>query len=177
MTSYPVKGDVVEIVRAGGETRIVVDDGLSGPPPGLASPHLGRPSLPVCTCVGGSCSQLVCFLRPSGLSQEPKIVLSEAMIEFGSALEYEEYDRAASILESLEQTAEVETMWRNLATAALKNTKLLTAERWVFRAQADSHGDAAPHIHVCLHTYIHAYLLANLHTITHMHISITTYIT
>ena len=90
MTSYPVKGDVVEIVRAGGETRIVVDDGLS---------------------------------------QEPKIVLSEAMIEFGSALEYEEYDRAASILESLEQTAEVETMWRNLATAALKNTKLLTAER------------------------------------------------
>ncbi len=41
-------------------------------------------------------------------------VLDEALIEFGSALETFDYDRAIAILEPLQLTLEIEAMWKQV---------------------------------------------------------------
>ncbi|XP_024531630.1 intraflagellar transport protein 172 [Selaginella moellendorffii] len=56
-------------------------------------------------------------------------VLDEALIEFGVALECLDYGRAVSILESLEFTAEIEAMWKQLAEKSFENMELAFAER------------------------------------------------
>ena len=55
--------------------------------------------------------------------------LDEGLIEFGSALDERDYDRAISLLESLEMTPETEGMWKTLSNTALKDRKLVIAER------------------------------------------------
>lgn len=46
-------------------------------------------------------------------------MLDEALIEFGSALENLDYDRAISILEPLQTTPETEAMWRQVVNLPL----------------------------------------------------------
>ncbi|EGF80053.1 hypothetical protein BATDEDRAFT_11418, partial [Batrachochytrium dendrobatidis JAM81] len=55
--------------------------------------------------------------------------LDEGLIEFGSALEDRSYDRAISLLETLEMTPETEAMWKSLSSVALADQKLVIAER------------------------------------------------
>ena len=55
--------------------------------------------------------------------------LDEGLIEFGSAIEEYDYDRAITLLESLEMTPETEGMWKTLCDTALKNKQFLIAER------------------------------------------------
>ncbi|KAI9201990.1 uncharacterized protein BJ171DRAFT_584638 [Polychytrium aggregatum] len=55
--------------------------------------------------------------------------LDEGLIEFGSALEDKDYERAVFLLETLELTPETEAMWKTLSTMALKDQRLPIAER------------------------------------------------
>ena len=55
--------------------------------------------------------------------------LDEGLIEFGSALEDRDYDKAITLLESLEMTPETEAMWKSLSNIALQDNKLIIAER------------------------------------------------
>mmetsp|Transcript_15284 Transcript_15284/g.25210 ORF Transcript_15284/g.25210 Transcript_15284/m.25210 type:complete len:1767 (+) Transcript_15284:218-5518(+) len=55
--------------------------------------------------------------------------LDESLIEFGSALEKKNYERAVDLLEQLELTPETEAMWSNLSQLALRDMKLHIAER------------------------------------------------
>jgi intraflagellar transport protein 172 len=55
--------------------------------------------------------------------------LDEGLIEFSSALDELEYERAVDLLESLELTPETEAMWRSLGTVALKDRKVAIAAR------------------------------------------------
>jgi intraflagellar transport protein 172 len=55
--------------------------------------------------------------------------LDEGLIEFGSALDDRDYDRAIQLLENLEMTPETEGMWKTLSATALKDRKLVIAER------------------------------------------------
>ena len=58
------------------------------------------------------------------------LTLDEALLEFDTALEDGDLERAVSFLESVRHlTAESESMWRHLAKVALKNNNLLVAER------------------------------------------------
>jgi intraflagellar transport protein 172 len=55
--------------------------------------------------------------------------LDEGLIEFGSAMEDKDYERAADILEQLSLTPETEAMWKNLSELVLKDSKFYIAER------------------------------------------------
>ncbi|KAJ1554535.1 hypothetical protein HK405_004770, partial [Cladochytrium tenue] len=55
--------------------------------------------------------------------------LDETLIEFGTALDDKDYERAVALLETLELTPETEAMWKSLSTLALKNQKILIAQR------------------------------------------------
>jgi len=55
--------------------------------------------------------------------------LDEGLIEFGTAIDDYDYERAISILEKLEITTETEAMWKTLGQITLKNRNLLIAER------------------------------------------------
>ena len=55
--------------------------------------------------------------------------LDAALIEFGSALQYEGLDRAVTILEPLELTPETEANWKTVAKLALEQQNLVVAER------------------------------------------------
>ncbi|KAL2912183.1 hypothetical protein HK105_208316 [Polyrhizophydium stewartii] len=55
--------------------------------------------------------------------------LDEGLIEFGSALDDRDYDRAITMLEMLEMTPETESMWKSLSNVALADRKLFIAER------------------------------------------------
>ncbi|KAI8928779.1 hypothetical protein BC831DRAFT_447367 [Entophlyctis helioformis] len=55
--------------------------------------------------------------------------LDEGLIEFGAALDDRDYERAISLLETLEMTPETEAMWKSLSNVALSDRKLLIAER------------------------------------------------
>ncbi|KAI8903741.1 hypothetical protein EDD86DRAFT_195465 [Gorgonomyces haynaldii] len=55
--------------------------------------------------------------------------LDEGLIEFGAAVEDKDYDRAITLLESLEMTPETEAMWKSLSETAIKDKKLPIAER------------------------------------------------
>lgn len=55
--------------------------------------------------------------------------LDEALIDFGSALEDQDFERAVAILEPLELTPETEAHWRQLAELALEHNQIVIAER------------------------------------------------
>eukprot|EP00667_Euglena_gracilis_P000220 EG_transcript_220 len=55
--------------------------------------------------------------------------LDEALIEFGSAMENDDYDRACGLLEQITMTPETEAMWQTLSQVALSHGRLLIAER------------------------------------------------
>jgi len=55
--------------------------------------------------------------------------LDEALINFGAAMDDEDYLRAVDILDNLELTSEVEAMWRKLSTMALRASDLRIAQR------------------------------------------------
>ncbi|KAI9096123.1 hypothetical protein DFS34DRAFT_154359 [Phlyctochytrium arcticum] len=55
--------------------------------------------------------------------------LDEGLIEFGTAIDDKDYDRAVALLETLELTPETEAMWKSLSQMALKDRNLIIAER------------------------------------------------
>ncbi|KAJ3326468.1 hypothetical protein HDU76_012895, partial [Blyttiomyces sp. JEL0837] len=55
--------------------------------------------------------------------------LDETLIEFGTALDDKDYERAVALLETLEMTSETEAMWQSLGKIALKDREILTAQR------------------------------------------------
>ncbi|GMH45662.1 hypothetical protein BSKO_13619 [Bryopsis sp. KO-2023] len=55
--------------------------------------------------------------------------LDESLIDFGSALEDQDFGRAIDILEPLELTSETEAQWRQLATVALQGGHIAVARR------------------------------------------------
>ncbi|KAE8286539.1 Intraflagellar transport protein 172-like protein [Larimichthys crocea] len=55
--------------------------------------------------------------------------LDEGLIEFGTAVDDEDYDRATAFLETLEMSAETEAMWKTLSKLALEAHQLHIAER------------------------------------------------
>ncbi|KAL2652215.1 hypothetical protein R1flu_020343 [Riccia fluitans] len=56
------------------------------------------------------------------------LVLDEALIEFGSALDNLEFERAISILEPLQLTSETEAMWKQLSDTAFLHREYSIAE-------------------------------------------------
>ena len=55
--------------------------------------------------------------------------LDEGLIEFGTAIDDGDFNRAITFLESLEMSAETEAMWRTLSKLSLENKQLQIAER------------------------------------------------
>ncbi|KAL6096181.1 ift172 [Pungitius sinensis] len=55
--------------------------------------------------------------------------LDEGLIEFGTAIDDGDYDRATAFLETLEMSPETEAMWKTLSKLALENHQLHIAER------------------------------------------------
>ncbi|XP_037749516.1 LOW QUALITY PROTEIN: intraflagellar transport protein 172 homolog [Chelonia mydas] len=55
--------------------------------------------------------------------------LDEGLIEFGTAIDDEDYSRAAAFLETLEMSTETEAMWKTLSRLALEAKQLHIAER------------------------------------------------
>ncbi|KAJ3152666.1 hypothetical protein HDU86_005539 [Geranomyces michiganensis] len=55
--------------------------------------------------------------------------LDEGLIEFGTAIDDKDYERAVALLETLELTPETEAMWKSLSQMALKDCNLIIAER------------------------------------------------
>lgn len=55
--------------------------------------------------------------------------LDEGLIEFGTAIDDGDFNRAIAFLESLEMSAETEAMWRTLAKLSLEGKQLQIAER------------------------------------------------
>ena len=55
--------------------------------------------------------------------------LDEGLIEFGTAIDDSDFNRAITFLESLEMTSETEAMWRTLAKLSLESKQLQIAER------------------------------------------------
>ena len=55
--------------------------------------------------------------------------LDEGLIEFGTAIDDGDFNRAITFLESLEMSAETEAMWRTLAKLSLEGKQLQIAER------------------------------------------------
>ncbi|KAI9137410.1 hypothetical protein BKA69DRAFT_1032603 [Paraphysoderma sedebokerense] len=55
--------------------------------------------------------------------------LDECLIEFGTAMDDRDYQRAINLLETLEMTPETEAMWQTLSQCALGDRNLLIAER------------------------------------------------
>ncbi len=55
--------------------------------------------------------------------------LDEGLIEFGTAVDDEDYQRALAFLETLELTKESESMWKTLAELTLSARQLIIAAR------------------------------------------------
>lgn len=55
--------------------------------------------------------------------------LDEGLVEFGTAIDDEDYQRALAFLETLEMTRETEAMWKTLAELTLSNKHLVVAQR------------------------------------------------
>lgn len=55
--------------------------------------------------------------------------LDEGLVEFGTAIDDGDYDRAANFLEQLESSPETEAMWKTLSRLALEERQLHIAER------------------------------------------------
>uniref|UniRef100_A0A3B3Z6D5 Intraflagellar transport protein 172 homolog n=1 Tax=Poecilia mexicana TaxID=48701 RepID=A0A3B3Z6D5_9TELE len=89
ITMFPIRGDIVDLLRADGKTEVIVTEGVS--------------------MVGYS--------------------LDEGLIEFGTATDDGDYDRATAFLETLEMSPETEAMWKTLSKLALEARQLHIAER------------------------------------------------
>ena len=55
--------------------------------------------------------------------------LDETLIEFGMSIENKDFERAVLLLEHLEYSTETEAMWQTLCNLALKDNRLMIAER------------------------------------------------
>ena len=55
--------------------------------------------------------------------------LDEGLIEFGTAIDDEDYHRALAFLETLEMSKEAEAMWTTLADLTLPARQLIIAQR------------------------------------------------
>ncbi|KAJ3234644.1 hypothetical protein HDU78_005723 [Chytriomyces hyalinus] len=55
--------------------------------------------------------------------------LDESLIEFGTALDDKDYERAIVLLETLETTPESQAMWKSLSAVALHDEKIMIAQR------------------------------------------------
>ncbi|KAJ3607079.1 hypothetical protein NHX12_026594 [Muraenolepis orangiensis] len=86
---FPLRGDVVDLLRADGRTEVTVSEGV-----GTSS-----------------------------------FTLDEGLIEFGTAVDDGDYDRASSFLETLEMLPETEAMWKTLSKLSLEAGQLHIAER------------------------------------------------
>ncbi|KAJ3205663.1 hypothetical protein HDU82_005043 [Entophlyctis luteolus] len=62
--------------------------------------------------------------------------LDESLIEFGTALDDKDYERAIVLLETLDDTPESFAMWKALSAVALQDEKILVAQR-CFAAMGD----------------------------------------
>uniref|UniRef100_A0A3P9PZB4 Intraflagellar transport 172 n=1 Tax=Poecilia reticulata TaxID=8081 RepID=A0A3P9PZB4_POERE len=89
ITMFPIRGDIVDLMRADGKTEVIVTEGVN--------------------MVGYS--------------------LDEGLIEFGTATDDGDYDRATAFLETLEMSPETEAMWKTLSKLALEARQLHIAER------------------------------------------------
>lgn len=85
---------------------------------------------------GGTKVEVTGIERANGItkivfSNKTELQLDESLIEFDTALQDGDLDRAVSFLESMKRTltTESESMWRQLGKIALKNHNLLVAER------------------------------------------------
>ncbi|XP_054157078.1 intraflagellar transport protein 172 homolog [Oppia nitens] len=105
---------------------------------------------------GGSQNDAVGIERDNGVTKVlfaitgTDIQLDEVLLEFDTAIEDADLERAESFLESLSLTTESESMWRLLANVALKNSNLLIAER-AFAAIGDI--SKATFVRECVHDY------------------------
>ncbi|CAL8315982.1 unnamed protein product [Lota lota] len=88
-TMFPLRGDVVDLVRADGKTDVTVSEGV-----GTSS-----------------------------------YTLDEGLIEFGTAVDDGDYDRATAFLETLDMLPETEAMWKTLSKLSLEAGQLHIAER------------------------------------------------
>ncbi|XP_030200601.1 intraflagellar transport protein 172 homolog [Gadus morhua] len=88
-TMFPLRGDVVDLVRADGKTDVTVSEGI-----GTSS-----------------------------------YTLDEGLIEFGTAVDDGDYDRATAFLETLDLLPETEAMWKTLSKLSLEAGQLHIAER------------------------------------------------
>lgn len=61
--------------------------------------------------------------------QTVSYTLDEGLIEFGTAIDDGDFERAVSFLETLEMSAETEAMWKTLSKLALEDRQLHIAER------------------------------------------------
>ncbi|XP_065670042.1 intraflagellar transport protein 172 homolog isoform X3 [Hydra vulgaris] len=61
--------------------------------------------------------------------QTVSYTLDEGLIEFGTAIEDCDYDRAVAFLENLELSPETEAMWKTLTKVAMEKKQLFIAER------------------------------------------------
>lgn len=63
------------------------------------------------------------------ICENERITLDEGLISFGTAIENQDFAKAIMLLESLEENAETESMWRSLSALSLKEKNILVAER------------------------------------------------
>ncbi|XP_071746269.1 intraflagellar transport protein 172 homolog [Lepeophtheirus salmonis] len=89
VTLFPIKGDVVEVLREDGKTEVIVQEG----------------------------------------HHQLSYQLDEGLIEFGTALDDGDFNRAITYLESLGNNIEAEAMWKTLAKLSLENKHLHVAEK------------------------------------------------
>ncbi|CAC5423828.1 IFT172 [Mytilus coruscus] len=80
--------------------------------------------------------------------------LDEGLIEFGTAIDDGDFERAVSFLETLELSAETEAMWKTLSKLAMEDRQLHIAERCysalgdIAKAQKQHGGDGFNHYKV-----------------------------
>lgn len=73
----------------------------------------------------GGKTEAICMDGQSTISVE----LDEGLVEFGTAINDNDYGRAVLFLENIENTRESEAMWHNLWNIAIKDQNLVLAQR------------------------------------------------
>ncbi|KAK9531238.1 hypothetical protein VZT92_010676 [Zoarces viviparus] len=96
VTMFPIKGDIVDLERADGNTDVILTEGVN----------------------------------------TVTYTLDRGLVEFGTAIDDGDYDRATAYLETLDMSPETEAMWKTLSKLALETHQLHIAER-CFAAMGD----------------------------------------
>ena len=115
VTIFQIKGDVEDIERAGGRTEVIV---------------VANVLLMFRQCVANV--SLMCCQYQVIVDEGINTVsyrLDETLIEFGMSIENKDFERAVLLLEHLEYSTETEAMWQTLCNLALKDNRLMIAER------------------------------------------------